>query len=614
MDLPDRPLAPLDDRKLDLINRTLDACDTEHDMVLMSQVANAAHAAGEADDAAGQEALTLIARLLLVHIDGLDHDRPASAAALLPQNVPDEKELEAMRLLVERINKPIVRARIADLIWQKARDHRMGCVAVKAYLEAGAPFEDPDKWTGCTKRYERALQLAASLGKSQPLFAETHAHIEAALDRHGPTDTSFLSRELMDLVIELKRGDPEACAKYAGMAGDIARRLEEVGELFRAREYWAAKEKWDYARNDQASARASKTALAESLVKEADLELEKPDPSYFRAAFFMRQAVGILDKLQPESRPRIAELRQRVAELAEKEAARPRPAHEPFDLSDVAQWARDQVKGKPLPDALLTLAAITNLPVRSQLEAQVRESSKGFLHMIFPSMRMGERGTLVAASAGIDPADPDSGPLLAQMVTDAQVAYGVSGTGINVARMTILEDHDVREHHFAQLAYASDFVPPGREGAFAKGLNAGMQGDFFTALHLLLPQLENALRRILQKTGENTVIINRKGWDEERDLDALLRLPKAAEVFGENLCFSLRALLLHRFGPNLRNLLSHGLLDPRMASTTQAVYAWWLVLRLCCSPLLRAQARAEEPAEQSEGNAETPPRSDERAD
>ena len=592
----DRPLAPLDDRRIDLINQTLAAEDTEHDMVLTLRLGSAAHAAGEAGDGEGEQALGFVARLLLIHIEGLDHERPAAAASVLPRNDPNEAELEAMCLLAERVTKPIARARIADLVWQKARDHRMAALAVKAYLEAGAPFENPEKWTGCTRRYGRALQLAASLGKLQPLFIDTLARIEAALQKHGVTDTSFLSRELMDVVFDHRRRDLAACTAYAAMAEGIARQLESVGELHRAREYWAAKEKWEYAGGNEAAARASRAAIAESLVTEADLELAKGEPSYSRAAVFMRQAVGILDKLQPESRPRVAELRQLLAELNQKEASRPLTRSEPVDLSDVVAAARKTVEGKSLPDAMVSLATITKLPSRTALEADLRSAMKNFVQFIFPTMIMGPGGTLIAARAGVDQDDPDADPLMCEMVSQAQIGYNISGiASINVARETILAEHDIREHHFAQLAHASGFVPQGREVNFARGLNAGMHGDFVTALHLLIPQLENSLRHILKENGENTIFVNRKGFDEERDLDDLLRLSKTKELFDEDICFSLRALLLHRFGPNLRNLLSHGLLDPAAASSPQGIYVWWMALQLCYAPLLARAAATPSP-------------------
>jgi hypothetical protein len=507
-----------------------------------------------------------------------------------------------MKTLPQRLTLPAARARIADLVWLKACDYKFAELAVKAYLDAGASFENPEKWTGCTHRYSRALQVAAALGKSRQLFIETLHHIETALQRHGPTDTSFLTRELMDIVFDHKRGDPEACAAYSAMAEGVARRVEELGDHYRAREYWAAKARWDYARNDLAAARASHAQTAESLVKEAELDLTKAEPSYWRAAYLVRQAVGVLDKLQPESRPRVEELRRLLAELAAKEAAEPREPLEPIDISEVVGAARKRVQGKQLPNALLALALITRVPEKAHYEAQLRQAmERGFLQFHFPMVVAGPRGTLVAAHPGVDPNDPDTDPLLAEMVIQVSTHYEVAARCIDFARETIRMEHDIREHHFDQLAHASSFVPPGREIIFARGLQAGMQGDFVTATHLLVPQLEHCIRSILKQRGENTLIINRKELDEERDLDRLLRLAKTIEVFGEDLCFTLRALLLHRFGPNLRNLLAHGLLEPEAASSAPGIYTWWLTLHLCYAPLLARPAAAPPPTEREPG-------------
>jgi hypothetical protein len=354
-------------------------------------------------------------------------------------------------------------------------------------------------------------------------------------------------------------------------------------------------------------------------VKEAEQELGKPAPSSQRAAHFYRMAIGILDKLQPESRPRIAELRTRLAELSPQMEKEQGVISVPFDVSAAAAAARTKVEGKPLSEALFALATITGPPSKAKLEADTREAMKSFLQYLFPLAVIGPNGTVVAGRAGVDPTeDPDRDPLVAEMVREAQVYYCVAALGsIETARRVILAQQDVREHHFAQIAYASSFVPPGREHFFARGLHAGMQGDFVTALHLLVPQLENSFRVILKQHGENTIKINRAGFDEEKDLDDFLRLPKVLELFGEDCCFSLRALLFHRLGPNLRNRLAHGLLEPEDAAAPQSIYVWWLTLLLCCAPILAA-LRADSaptgenatPSRPENGESPTPPPGD----
>jgi len=45
-------------------------------------------------------------------------------------------------------------------------------------------------------------------------------------------------------------------------------------------------------------------------------------------------------------------------------------------------------------------------------------------------------------------------------------------------------------------------------------------------------------------------------------------------------------LLVEHYGSNLRNLMAHGLLNHDAFYSRPIVYLWWLVLRLCCIPII----------------------------
>jgi hypothetical protein len=63
-------------------------------------------------------------------------------------------------------------------------------------------------------------------------------------------------------------------------------------------------------------------------------------------------------------------------------------------------------------------------------------------------------------------------------------------------------------------------------------------------------------------------------------LKRLLSLQELADVLGEDLIFDLKGLLVMQESANLRNHLSHGLLGDRDFGVN-AIYFWWLCLRLC---------------------------------
>jgi hypothetical protein len=141
------------------------------------------------------------------------------------------------------------------------------------------------------------------------------------------------------------------------------------------------------------------------------------------------------------------------------------------------------------------------------------------------------------------------------------------------------------------LTSASAFVPSGRAELFADGLAAGFAGDFATSLHILIPQIENSTRALLDRHGAITSKIDSDGIQEERDLGTLLHLPETGEIFPEALLFEMQGLLVERFGTNLRNLFAHGLLETDRCWDGQSVYLWWLTLFLVVTPLLMEGAQ-----------------------
>jgi hypothetical protein len=84
----------------------------------------------------------------------------------------------------------------------------------------------------------------------------------------------------------------------------------------------------------------------------------------------------------------------------------------------------------------------------------------------------------------------------------------------------------------------------------------------------------------LKQAGAQTTNLDKDGIENENGLSTLMDLPKVAAVFGKDLSFEIKTLFCDAFGPNLRNDLAHGLLDEDAFNSPNAIYAWWLGLRL----------------------------------
>ncbi|MDJ0515888.1 MAG: DUF4209 domain-containing protein [Trichodesmium sp. MO_231.B1] len=101
--------------------------------------------------------------------------------------------------------------------------------------------------------------------------------------------------------------------------------------------------------------------------------------------------------------------------------------------------------------------------------------------------------------------------------------------------------------------------------------------------HILIPQIENYIRYLLERKGVVTSKYDGKGIQDEYDLNKILYLPEINHIFGEDTLFDLKGLLVEHSGSNLRNLMAHGLLDDEDFSSPLMSYLWWVMLRRCCS-------------------------------
>jgi hypothetical protein len=96
------------------------------------------------------------------------------------------------------------------------------------------------------------------------------------------------------------------------------------------------------------------------------------------------------------------------------------------------------------------------------------------------------------------------------------------------------------------------------------GLDAYFDNDFVSAIHLLIPQLEDSIRNIIEITGGNVLKESRRGGFHLRTFDDILRSEVIVNSLGEDFADYMRILFTDPRGWNLRNNVCHGMLAPKM--------------------------------------------------
>ena len=94
-----------------------------------------------------------------------------------------------------------------------------------------------------------------------------------------------------------------------------------------------------------------------------------------------------------------------------------------------------------------------------------------------------------------------------------------------------------------------------------KGVKAYFDQDYIVAIHLLIPQIEEAIRNLIEISGGN-VLRPKNGGYQLRTFDDLLRDEIIDNSLGEDLAIYYRILFTDQRGWNLRNEVCHGIASP----------------------------------------------------
>ena len=502
----------------------------------------------------------------------------------------DESDIAFFALIADDIGNPWLKARLADLVWLRERSFgvKFAQDAIDSYRSV--PLDTWTWYLGGRECWERAIGLARSIGSAAGNRA---AEIESSLFNAFSLTTSqddFFAYHLAEVLKDNRLGKDHA-TKIATKLETLAHEFEAVGNLHSAREYFWASADWFKISGDTDQSTAMMVEVAEGWAKEATAKIDSDDPSHLIATVFYENAIQVYRTIPRKQRSahhvdeRISELRVLLSESGARAQEEMIDIVTPgMDINGLVEHARDAVQGKAVMEAMQAFVNLHHVNADDLRKRAIKHLQNFPLQAIVSVTSFSGDGRVVAKRPGIAgaiPADEDEDVIHFQMIKDFDILVGIIAQAGIVPALGVLKlEHRLRETDFIALARQSPIVPAGREMLFGKGLFAGYDGDFVTAMHFLIPQIEHMVRFHLKQVGVQTTTLSPEGIEDEIGLTALINKPEANDIFSGDLHFTIRALFSDHAGANLRNYVAHGLLDDRECNSVYAVYAWWFALKL----------------------------------
>jgi hypothetical protein len=477
--------------------------------------------------------------------------------------------LDAIAAELARSSNPIHRSRCADFLWERRTNHRYARQAIDAYLEAAELYVANGWHDQLCDALDRAAELSLRLADSALiarskaaafrlvqalLAAEQHPEAQWAIDILE-TLLGFGRRLTDSERSEIARLAEQGAAYHSG-EGD--HHLEQWCLTVLARGYEALRRPDD--------AREARRRFAAAYVAAAD----RAD-NHLAAVHFLREAVQAYADLGDSAT--VEELKRRLTEevgASESEfvtiSTEVRVPTDPLKV-----WVECLIAGT-LDEALarLMVSLVPRLElVRDRAERLRREFP---LRHLATNVQFEDRKIVGSAQTE---AEHERMSVIECYLLDIRL----SDIQLGLAFERLEAEKGLDTETLMQFLRRGELLDAEALDLVAVGIERYFAQDYVSALHVLVPQLEDVLRGFLGKLGLATTSFDR-GLTREKPLDIVLETAELRSSLGEDLTTYFEVVLIRPDALNLRNRTGHGLVKRRDCTRTnvQRVLHCYLLL------------------------------------
>jgi hypothetical protein len=277
---------------------------------------------------------------------------------------------------------------------------------------------------------------------------------------------------------------------------------------------------------------------------------------------FLREAIHLAERGQ-ETHEVLNAYRSRRRNALERGMARMPTARSTItvsaNLAGQVQAERDRMVALALPAFFEALASHGRI-TRTTLEAFCRQAR------VQAPLSTGTAGLMIVSPGETVHTRATDGELLLR--TGLQMVQINAGLHLLPAWRARMARGDVTAERLAELLAASGNVEAGNLSLIQIGLRHALNEDAVSALHILVPQLEDVLRRILGREGHDPGRRNPsdQAVTEEITLGSILQQLEGHRILTSDDALLFTLALDEPRGLNLRNRIGHGLVRIRDCS------------------------------------------------
>lgn len=514
-----------------------------------------------------------------IHNDGIEfHPMFVMADGSRTFSIEDISEDDYLILHSLKLEKMplILRALIADILWTNKKEFNAAKIAANAYWELFTFWYRDDDNVGTIDIIRRAVCISAQT-KQTLLFERIQGWFVDFLEEKAANNDGFFALRVMELFFGQKNFDvsiflPVLDDLIDGNSDNIAK-VEQAYKL-KTECLFKLKRKEDAIKNNN--------LLADYYLEFAEKIFKKDIQGALRAVNFYQKGImlyrnnGESDKADAAHK-RLVEIQKEIPKIMV-------PFSVELDIKGVIDNLKANMEGLSFEECVIRLTQMFVFEKQEDIKKRVIEEFKDNpISHLFGKSLINAQGQTVLALHPLDIHDPEKDPKLMElhMYQNALEKQKVAGDIWVKNALIIIRDKFVIDKSMVEfLVKDNPIIPDGRERIFQSGLYMFLNGDYYEALHILAPQVENLFRNIAREVGGLTVTLEKDGSSMEKVLSSILSLPELVDCYDNDILFTFRGLLNEQAGANIRNEIAHGIISEYACSTGVCLYFGVAVIKL----------------------------------
>lgn len=470
----------------------------------------------------------------------------------------------------------ILRALIADILWTNKKEFNAAKIAANAYWELFTLWYRDDDSVVTIDIIRRAVCISAQT-KQTLLFEKIQGWFVDFLEKKAANNDGFFALRVMELFFGQKNFDVSIFLPV--LDNMIAYNNDNIAKVEQA---YMLKTECLFKLKKKEEATKNNLLLAKYYLDFAEGIFQNDIQGALRCVNYYQKGIKLY---RDNGEPQKAEIaHKRLAEIQKEIPQIMVPFSIELDIKGVVDNIKINMEGLTFEEGLIRLTQMFVFEKQEDIKNRVIGEFKDhpLAHMFGKSLINAQEQTVLALPP-LDIQNPEKDPHLLElhMYQNALEKQKISGDIWMKNALAILRDTYVVNNSMLDfLVKDNPIIPEGREHIFQSALRMFLNGEFYEAMHILAPQVENLFRNIAKEVGGLTVTLKDDGSSMEKVLSSILSLPELLDCYDNDILFTFRGLLNEQAGANIRNEIAHGIISEYACSTGVCLYFGVAVIKL----------------------------------